>query len=256
MMGRHMLSAWSSTQAVIALSSGEAELYAMVKGATHTLGMLSLAADFGSTLGAQIRGDSTAAIGIVNRTGVGKLRHIRVQYLCLQERVRDGDVTVKKVLGTENAADLFTKNLAETQMNEHIARLGFDKLKDRPATAPALAMLTGVSTAQRPRFEKPDVADHISDQRRGVTQEDWWHAGTEDMTRHHARPRRELFTPKYVENGPAKQDICKVRITEGHYIDDGSSFKRVDSWAARKDAHLSLERPWLGTTKFLYRVGE
>ena len=141
-------------------------------------------------------------------------------------------------------------------MDEHIERLGFDKLKDRPTTAPALAMLTGVSMAPRPRFEKPDVADHIADQRRGDKQEDWWQAGTEDMTRCHARPRRELFTPKYVENSPAVGDLCKVRITEGRFIDDGSAFKRVDSWTARKDAHLPLERPWLGTTKFLLRVGE
>ena len=36
------LKTWSSNQAVIALSSGEAELYAMVKGASELLGMLSL----------------------------------------------------------------------------------------------------------------------------------------------------------------------------------------------------------------------
>jgi len=228
----------------------------MVKGATHTMGMLSLAADFGATLGAEIHGDSTAAIGIINRTGVGKLRHIRVQYLWLQERVRSGDVAVKKVLGTENAADLFTKNLPEATMDSHLARLGFDKLKDRPATAPALAMLTGVSMAPRPVHRKEVASDQVADQRRGASQEDWWQNEAETTTRHHKRPRNELFTPKYVENGPSLNELSQVRITEGQYTDNGEVFKRVDSWTSRRDAHLCLGRQWKGRTRFLLRVGE
>ena len=33
--GKHMIKSWSSTQQVMALSSGEAELYGMLKGATQ-----------------------------------------------------------------------------------------------------------------------------------------------------------------------------------------------------------------------------
>ena len=47
MLGSHCIMAWSATQAVMALSSGEAELYSMVKGATITMGLISLAGDFG-----------------------------------------------------------------------------------------------------------------------------------------------------------------------------------------------------------------
>ena len=49
-LGKHCISAWSSIQGVIALSSGEAELYAMLKGATMTIAFISLAADFGREL--------------------------------------------------------------------------------------------------------------------------------------------------------------------------------------------------------------
>ena len=45
MHGRHCIKSWSSNQAVIALSSGEAEFYAMIKGASELLGVISLAQD-------------------------------------------------------------------------------------------------------------------------------------------------------------------------------------------------------------------
>ena len=43
--GKHCLKTWSTTQAVIALSSGEAEYYGVVKGGSVLLGAISLAKD-------------------------------------------------------------------------------------------------------------------------------------------------------------------------------------------------------------------
>ena len=47
MIGKHCLKTWSKTQALVAKSSGEAELYAVVKGAAEALGMVTLARDLG-----------------------------------------------------------------------------------------------------------------------------------------------------------------------------------------------------------------
>ena len=47
MIGQHLIKTWSTNQNVIALSSGEAELYAITKAACKTLGLMSLARDFG-----------------------------------------------------------------------------------------------------------------------------------------------------------------------------------------------------------------
>ena len=59
---------------VVTLSSGEAELYGVVKGATEALGLRSLAQDLGiGTLEIHLHADSSAAIGICNRSGIGKL---------------------------------------------------------------------------------------------------------------------------------------------------------------------------------------
>ena len=227
----------------------------MVVGATRSLGMISLAADFGVSLGAQIHGDSTAAIGIVNRTGVGKLRHIRVQYLWLQERVRAGELRVSKVLGSENAADLFTKHVPEATMDAHLKRIGFDKMKDRPATAPALATLMSAAGAARPVWHREPLPDQLADQLRGREQEDHWAERDDVIIRYHQRERHELFTPKHVENGPALKSLCSTRITEGHFLDNGQAFKCVDSWTARPRAHFPLKRAWQGTTTFFLRVG-
>ena len=46
-LGSHTIKTWSATQGVIALSSGEAEYYAMVRGASQAMGMRSMLKDVG-----------------------------------------------------------------------------------------------------------------------------------------------------------------------------------------------------------------
>ena len=87
MHGSHCIKSWSSNQSVIAISSGEAEFYSSVKGASTGLGLVSLAADFGVALKFKLKIDSSASIGICNRKGVGRIRHISTRTLCLQHHV-------------------------------------------------------------------------------------------------------------------------------------------------------------------------
>ena len=51
------------------------------------------------------------AIGMCSRTGVGKTRHILVRWLWIQDSIRDKVVRLRKVKGTENQADMGTKDL-------------------------------------------------------------------------------------------------------------------------------------------------
>ena len=71
-MGGHLVKSWSSTQRTIALSSAEAERYAIVKGVAQAKGINSLLADFGFTANCEINTAASAAPGIVHRTGLGK----------------------------------------------------------------------------------------------------------------------------------------------------------------------------------------
>jgi hypothetical protein len=125
----------------VALSSAEAELYALTKGAANVLGMISLAADFGMLLHGRVHSDASAALGVVNRTGVGKLRHIRVQFLWIQDQVRLGELVVRKVAGADNQADVFTKNVDAVTLARHIKALGFELQNTRSLSAPTLNYL-------------------------------------------------------------------------------------------------------------------
>ena len=57
-----------------------------------------------------LRLDSTAAIGMVHRRGTGRVRHLDVRHLKLQEMIREGILNGVEKLPTEvNRADLGTK---------------------------------------------------------------------------------------------------------------------------------------------------
>ena len=70
MRGLHPIKHWSLTQTTIALSSGEAELGGICRGASIALGLQSLASDLGIKLHLEILTDATAAIGICRRRGL------------------------------------------------------------------------------------------------------------------------------------------------------------------------------------------
>ena len=126
MHGRHLIRAYSKTQSNIALSSGEAEYYAMVKCASEALGMKAMAEDFDVKMEPWLYVDATAAIGIAQRVGVGKIRHLETQSLWLQQAVRQKRVGLAKVLGTMNPADAMTKALDSGTMNRLIEIMGLE----------------------------------------------------------------------------------------------------------------------------------
>ena len=70
--GSHLLKAYSRIQANIALSSGEAECYSMVRAASEGLGFRALAEDYGRENPPWMYVDATAALGVAQRVGLGK----------------------------------------------------------------------------------------------------------------------------------------------------------------------------------------
>ena len=81
-----MLKLWSKTQAVAPLSSAEAELSAPVKASQEVPGMMSLCTDVGEMTQVHLMGDASAAIGIIRRMGLGKVRHLNASLLWVQEK--------------------------------------------------------------------------------------------------------------------------------------------------------------------------
>ena len=113
--------------ALIATSTGEAELYAIgevLKMALHTT-------HYSDEVGVEvpkpikIGTDSTAAMGFAANVGkVGRMRHIDVREAWVQQMRNKKIAQIEKVPGTENRADGFTKLLSKILMVEWINRLG------------------------------------------------------------------------------------------------------------------------------------
>ena len=121
MWGSHPVKMWSRTQALVSLSSAEAELYAAIKACSETLGFFSLLKDYQLHVKGKVMSDASAALGIIKRQGLGRTRHIHTSYLWVQQ-VNDQGINLSKVPGTENCADMFTK-LVTRESAEHLSEL-------------------------------------------------------------------------------------------------------------------------------------
>ena len=85
--------------------------------------------------------DASAALGIIGRTGLGKMRHVDTSYLWLQQQSIKDKLKFKKVLGTENPADMNTKGLNENLINKYTEMLNMQHKEGRSDLAPELHAL-------------------------------------------------------------------------------------------------------------------
>ncbi len=138
MRGAHVLKTWCTTRAKVTLSSTEAELVAAVRGAAEGLVVQALSRDFGHKCKLRIHLDSSAALGIVRRRGLGKIRHLDTRLLWIQERVHAGYLRIVKVAGTENPADLLTKHVGEEALAACLWRTSCRPRAGRAAVAPQI----------------------------------------------------------------------------------------------------------------------
>ena len=126
MIGQHCIKTWSKTQAIVAKSSAESELYGVVKASCEALATLTLLEEVGAESTARVNVYASAAKGIIERTGLDKIRHIDVNVLWLQEQEVRGRVPLRKIDGTKSTADLMTKHLEVKKIEVHLDRLGLE----------------------------------------------------------------------------------------------------------------------------------
>ena len=155
MLGEHCIKTRSVTQGAFALSSAEAEFYAMVEGVTRAKGLHSLMSEVGFVEVENIihlRTDSSAANSFVCRRGLVRMRHLEIRDLCLQKEVREGRLIVSKVKGTENPADIGTQFLS---VSEIVERLGFINIRYEVAKCVSAVgcWQSGSSQSCRPAIE-------------------------------------------------------------------------------------------------------
>jgi len=112
----------SRTQTVVADSSGVAEWYGGVSCSAELLFVCQLLRWMGMETKAVVCLDSSAAIAIGKRLGVGKLRTLEVKTLWLQQYLHRDELFIKKVAGEQNVADLGTKHLPQERL-EKLAKM-------------------------------------------------------------------------------------------------------------------------------------
>ncbi len=101
------------------------------------LGYQSLVRDLGQDLPVRLWTDSSAAIGICSRQGLGKLRHLDTHTLWVQHAVRAQRIDLRKIDGEQNPADVFTKHFSARDKLAHLVSLfGCAYVEGRSAIAP------------------------------------------------------------------------------------------------------------------------
>ena len=140
MLGCHVWKIWSTNQAAIALSSGEAGYDALVKAGSVSLGVQALMTELGIQLEGtkDLNSDAAATIEISHRVGSCKVRHFEVTHLLLQDKVSGGAIKVCNAGTDDNLADALTKDVQATAIAEHVAGVLMELRGDRNAIAPAL----------------------------------------------------------------------------------------------------------------------
>ena len=141
MVGNHLLKGWAKTQTLIALGSGESELYATLRAASEGLGLIAIAKELSITMRGEVWSDASAALGIIERKGLGKTQHIGTGFLWIQQTAAERRLQFGKVLGRDNPADLFTKYFDWETMKRHSPKRSLDYTDGRASSAPELHVL-------------------------------------------------------------------------------------------------------------------
>ena len=216
MHGSHLLKAYSRTQSNIALSSGEAEYDGLVSTASEALGLVAMTEDFGDKAESFLYADASLAIGVANREGLGRIRHLDTQSLWLQQALRKRRLGLGKVLGTENPSDLMTKHVDAKLLAEHCRCMGCEFVAGRAELAPQVVQ------------EIEDLVDFVEDVPNGLMTVSESQKSTTDKT--HCAQGSELCLP-------LKSFVCRSSDDHCRGGDEakGRSLNRrwEDSWIDR-----------------------
>ena len=128
--GSHLIDHWSSTQSIVALSSAEAELNAIVKCTAEILGVMNLMKECGCEVTGKIFTDSSAARGIVQRQGAGRVKHLECRQLWVQEVMSRKDVVCLKIPREQNPADALTHHWTIEDGQRHLQDIGVERFSE------------------------------------------------------------------------------------------------------------------------------
>ena len=151
----------SRTQATISLSTAEAELAALTSGVADAMLVKSMLSELGVEVKLKACSDSSSALAIASRLGPGRVRHLQIKQLWIQDEVQSGRLTLQHLPGIANPADLLTKALPKERhiklsrmlgmrspVTSFSAELPSESAADEPL---AISMLSGSFEIVEPR---------------------------------------------------------------------------------------------------------
>ena len=141
--GKHLIDCCCGRQSLVALSSGEAEFYAMVKTAAEGKLTHAILEHFGWRTKHTVLSDSSAARSMAQRVGCGKVKHLSLKEMWIQHAVRDKELSIGKVDTSMNLADLGTKALEAGRLESLVKQLPLE----RGMAAAVLACCVSVALA-------------------------------------------------------------------------------------------------------------
>jgi histone deacetylase 1/2 len=137
-----VLQQFSKTQSTLSQSSGESELVALYQGVSAAVGIQHLIEEIAweslPQVGLVAQCDSTAAISSCLRLGVGRIKHLELKYLWLQDMIRSRALRISYIASRLNKADLLTKPLPKAEFEKKVALGG---LKSAEGHVHMIAML-------------------------------------------------------------------------------------------------------------------
>ena len=129
----------SGRQTMVALSTAEAELMAMLDGAVATKSVEALLQDIGEQVHSRrISSDSTSALNITTGSSSWRTRHLRIKANWLMEQICNGLFTVEHCPGERQPADLLTKALSAARIDALLTWWGVGRYVQRPRVAQAI----------------------------------------------------------------------------------------------------------------------
>ena len=131
-------------QGYVATASAISELLALNRAGATTILIAQCLGQIGIKLQGVAGTDSSAAKGIAHRVGSGRVRHLRIEDLWIQERVRERDLIVTKLDTEVNRGDIGTKYFDANRIEKLLSLMG---LVTRGREIRTIAALSSVSRA-------------------------------------------------------------------------------------------------------------
>jgi len=100
-----VISSWARTQATVSQSTAASELIAGNLAVAEGTFLRHLFMEIQAPMALKVYTDAAATYGFALRTGVGRMRHLTIKAMYVQQEVKAGRVEMRRVAGIDNVAD-------------------------------------------------------------------------------------------------------------------------------------------------------